>query len=146
LNLQDQGEKNKAFRLPNGRYRISSVLDAEIRQSSGGVPAQDGRAHPIFAFLAALGGMGISAADLFEMYGASIEDGPVLARCGIRYHRPLLVEHDYEVEGLITSVTNKKSRRFGSADHIALELKLCDGGGPCAEIAITMVAPKGAAS
>jgi hypothetical protein len=142
-NLQESNKSFQPIPLPEGRYFIATAVDAAIRRSSGGLAAQKGRAHPVFAFLAALGGMGISIAELCKMCGASIDDGPVLARCRIRYHCPLRLEHSYVVDGIIVSQMRKPSRRFGAADHIGLELNLRDDKGLCAEIAITMIMPKG---
>ena len=141
--IQAGGDAFPPVPLPRGAYRIDASVDRLLRASAGAPPGERGEAHPIFAFIATLGGMGVSVAELCRMCGASIDDGPVLARCTIRFHRPLSLDRNYTVDGEITAITRKKSRRFGAADHVTIELTLSDEPDVYTDVSIVMVMPQG---
>lgn len=115
-------EAGGAMVIPTGSYRIDAALDRRIRESTRAPGGDGGLAHPIFAFVAALGGLGVPVADICRMCGSSIEAGPLLAQCAIRYRRALVLDRLYAVSGAIVGRTTKPSRRFGSAEHVSLHL------------------------
>lgn len=142
---QEDGQPSP-IRLPVGEYRMDSATDAMLRAGSRARPAVGGAAHPVFALVAALGGMGVSVAELCHICGSAIENGPVLARCSLQYHRRLLLDRDYIVESEITSITRKKSRRFGAADHVVINLVLRHDDSAYTDIELVMVMPKRSAA
>ncbi|MCL7466141.1 hypothetical protein [Phaeovulum sp. NW3] len=114
------------FAIPDGRYLLSAGMDDLVRRMAQAPARTDQRAHPIFAFVAALGGLGLKIADLSAALGLAFERGPVLARCRIGYNAPLLVDRHYDVRADIEALERKPSRTFGAADHLHLSIRLSD--------------------
>ena len=77
------------FTIPDGRFAITEAMDDRVRDMARAPDRQGVRAHPIFAFVGALGGMGMKIADLSEALGLAFHKGPVLARCRLDYDAPL---------------------------------------------------------
>jgi len=134
--------ESPAFAIPDGHYRLDAALDDRLRAITGAPPrGPDGRAHPIFAFVMALGGMGLRIADLSQRLGLNFGAGPVLAGCKMDYRAALLTGHDYAVAARIEALERKPSRRFGTADHLRLCIALSRGGTPCAETRLHIIFP-----
>ena len=132
--------------LPAGAYRMDAATDAMLRCGSPARPAVGNVAHPAFALVAALGGMGVSVAELCRLCGSSIENGPVLARCALHFHRPLSLGQDYDVEAEVASILRKRSRRFGAADHVQINLVLRHDGQAYTDVELVMVMPTSGAA
>lgn len=130
--------------IPPGRYRIDRALDDSIRAAARAPQraADDHRAHPIFAFLAALGGMGVPVAELCRMCGSSIDDGPVLARTSIDYGPAMEVDRDYRIVGQVSAITRKPSRRFGQADHVDIRLIVESDDRRFADVLLSWIMPR----
>lgn len=139
-----QGPAATPITIPRGQYRLDRALDDGIRAAAR-APARasdDRRAHPIFAFLAALGGMGVPVAELCRMCGSSIDDGPVLARTSIDHGPPMEVDRDYVVGGEVSAITRKPSRRFGQADHVDIRLHVESDGRRFADVTLSWIMPR----
>lgn len=113
-----------AFRIPQGRYEITARLDDRVRALSRAKPRVNQTAFPIFAFVGALGGMGLKIKDLSEALGLAFDLGPVLARSRLSFAAPLLVDRVYAVDADIDMLVNKPSRTYGTADHLHLAIRL----------------------
>lgn len=114
---------DSALALPDGCYHLSSVMDDALRGTSDAPPrGAGGHAHPVFAFVVALGGLGIDIATICARLDLPFNTGAMLGRCCIRYDRPLLVDSSYEISGHVVSITRKPSRRFTAADHVRLAI------------------------
>ncbi|GKY89576.1 hypothetical protein [Sinisalibacter aestuarii] len=114
------------FLIPDGRYLLTAAMDDRVRHMARAPDRAGERAHPIFAFVAALGGLGLKIADLSAALGLAFERGPVLARCRLSYDAPLLVDRSYDVRAEIDDLQRKPSRVFGAADHLHLSIRLRD--------------------
>jgi hypothetical protein len=132
--------------IPTGHFRLDAEDDAMIRATSGGEPGNGEDAHPVFGFIAAIGGLGIPVGDVFTLCGGSIEAGPLLASSDLAFSRPLKVGVTYQVEGIVESVVRKASRRFGAADHIRLRIDVRDGATDYSRLTLTILMPVGVAS
>lgn len=129
------------FAIPQGCFHLSAGLDDAIRQSCA-APARKGvEAHPIFAFVAALGGMGSRVADVCRGLGLAFDDGAVLGRCRIDYDAPLIVDTHYDVDTRVVALERKASRRFGAADHLTLGMTVSAVGRPHARVQLTTIMP-----
>ncbi|MEE4452775.1 hypothetical protein [Novosphingobium resinovorum] len=129
------------FAIPQGRFHLSAALDDAIRRSCA-APARDGeQAHPIFAFVAALGGLGVRVGDLCRGLGLAFDKGAVLGRCWIDYAAPLTVDTGYDVAAEIVALERKASRRFGAADHLTLGMTIGTGGQTHARVQLTTIMP-----
>ncbi len=132
--------------LPGGTYRLGADRhDRLVAALGGGAPA-DGSAHPLAAWLIAMGGSGVSLADLFAAAGVPMETGPMLGACELELARPLGIETPYAVRGGILDVEAKTGRRLGRFDvlRIRLEVREPDGAAAAACI-VSMILPRGGA-
>jgi len=87
---------------------------------------QEQVAHPLFAWLAATGAMGITWDELFTWFGATAADGPMFGEHETTIHRPLLVGATYRVDGGIVSADRKVGRRTGTFDVVGYAMELHD--------------------
>jgi hypothetical protein len=127
-----------------GSFDLFAARDDAVRRMSGAPARTDDRAHPIFAFVGALGGLPQPIKELSEGLGLAFADGPVLARCQIALARPLLIDRIYRVNARVEAIERKPSRRYGHADHLHLAIALADDT-PFSEIALHIIFPaKGA--
>ena len=114
----------ETFQIPEGRFVLTPATDDRVRQMAGAPPRQGDAAHPVFAFVGALGGLGLRIADLSRALGLDFDAGPVLARSRLDYDAPLRVGESYRVTALVEEITRKPSRVFGQADHLHLAISL----------------------
>ena len=121
------GQVGRAF--PGGTYTVSpwrawlladTVLASPPSLRAGG----DQVAHPLFAWMAATGAMGITWDELFSWFGATAADGPVFGEHETTLHRPLRVGADYRVTGGIASAQRKVGRRTGTFDVVGYSMDL----------------------
>lgn len=128
--------------LQPGRYCITPERDAEARIAAEASAGDGLQAHPIFAFIMALNGLGESVADIYSRIGASLDDGPVLASCRIDYPQSFRVGESYDVTGRIIGLISKSSRRFGQTRHMTQRVDIQDSAGqPVASIELKVVIP-----
>jgi hypothetical protein len=113
-------------RFPGGTYTIEPwrawlISDAVLE------PPPDGKlAHPLFAWLAATGGWGMTWDDLFGWFGAGAADGPMFGEHETTIHRSLTIGATYRVTGGITSADRKTGRTTGPFDVVGYRMDLHD--------------------
>jgi len=105
-------------------------------------PTFEGVAHPLYVYMAALAGMGLSVDGLFRLCHATAADGPMFGECGTEIIRPLLVGGTYDVQGGITGVVRKTGQRTGTFDIVSFRLELVDGLGVAAVSRNSFVFPR----
>lgn len=115
--------------FPGGRYHIDEAENARLCAAVGAEPDKQGRAHPMFYYVAGQCGMGISVADLCAAFDFDVDDGPMMIGSSVAFARDLLVGGGYRVEGGVTSIVRKASRTFGAMDQLTFELLLSDSDG-----------------
>ncbi len=111
-------------RLPGGRYRITAVENDALCAAVGSEPRSDGRAHPIFYYIATQVGMGMTVADLLALCDFDVADGPMMTGSGAHFTGDLTVDTDYRIAGEIVSLVRKPSRTFGFADLLRFRLTM----------------------
>jgi hypothetical protein len=125
------GQVGRAF--PGGTYTVhpwrawllaDTVLADPPSLRAGGEQV----AHPLFAWMAATGAMGITWDELFSWFGATAADGPVFGEHETTLHRPLRVGASYRVSGGIVSAQRKVGRRTGTFDVVGYSMDLHDEG------------------
>lgn len=89
----------------------------------------DGTAHPIFVYMAAIAGFGLSIDELFELCLASPADGAVFGECELEIHTPLRVGATYSVTGRIGDVARKEGKRAGVFDIVRADFEVLDRSG-----------------
>lgn len=117
-------------RFPGGSYTIEPwrawlLADAALAEPPSLV---DGErvAHPLFAWMAAVGAMGITFDELFSWFGSSAAEGPLFGEQATTLHRPMTVGTTCRVSGGITSAERKVGRRTGTFDIVGYEMELRD--------------------
>lgn len=119
--------EGRAF--PGGTYRITRQENAALCEAVGTVPDPNGRAHPIFYYVATQVGMGMTVAGLLDLCDFDVNDGPMMTGSSASFAGDLLIETDYRIDGEIVSLTRKPSRTFGFADTLRFRLRMTPGGG-----------------
>ncbi len=127
------GQVGRAF--PGGTYAIEPwrawLLADTVLAEPPSLRAPDRQvAHPLFAWMAATGAMGITWDELFAWFGATAADGPVFGEHETTLHHPLLVGATYRVSGGIVSAERKVGRRTGVFDVVGYSMDLHDPGLP----------------
>lgn len=119
-------------RFPGGRYTIDPwkawlIADTVLAEPPTLTdPEHEQTAHPLFAWLAATGGMGMTWDDLFVWFDASAADGPMFGEHETTLHQPLRVGATYRISGGIVSADRKVGRRAGTFDVIGYAMDLHD--------------------
>ena len=110
-------------------YTITAEENAALCASIGVQPATDGRAHPIYFYIATQVGMGMTVAGLCAACDFDVEEGPMMAGSKVNFQRPLVTGQPYHVSGEIVSLIRKPSRKLGVMDMLeyVLRLSLPDG-------------------
>ncbi|MDR5699757.1 hypothetical protein [Agromyces aerolatus] len=107
-----------------------------------GSPAPEGdRLHPLFAFIAAQRGIGVSVAELCALADFDVADGPLLGSLEIEWERDLVAETEYAVDGSVTSIV-RKTGRSGSFDVFDFTERLNDRDGVAATVGVTFILPR----
>lgn len=116
-------------RFPGGTATVQPYehwLTCDVVES----PLRKGEvAHPLYAYLTAMAGMGMSIEEFFGLCRATSADGPMFGECGTRIHQPLRVGATYTVRGGIVDVERKEGKRAGVFDIVGFELELVDAAG-----------------
>jgi hypothetical protein len=112
-------------RFPGGNYTVEPYRAWLLADATADRP-DDSVAHPLQAWLAAIGGMGITWDELFRWFGATADDGPMFGEHETALHRPVKLGHSYTVSGRIVSVVRKRGRTAGLFDLVEYELELRD--------------------
>lgn len=119
----------EGLRFPGGFYRIFGEENAALCAAVGTDPAPDGRAHPIFYYIATQVGMGMTVGQLLAACDFDVADGPMMTGSEAAFTDELRTETDYRVDGQIQSLTRKASRTFGTADILRFRLTLASPDG-----------------
>lgn len=111
--------------FPGGSYTLEPWRAWLLADALGDDPSE-AQPHPVMAWMAAVGGMGITWDELFGWFEATADDGPMFGEHQTTLHMPLRSGATYRVSGKITSVDRKEGRRAGAFDIVGYELYLHD--------------------
>lgn len=125
-----------------GTYTIARQQNADLCRSTGTAPAEDGTAHPAYAYIATQLGMGMSVDDLCRACAFDVADGPMIVGSTMTFAAALKVDVPYSVGGEIIGLTRKRSRTLGVMDLLDYRLRLHEGNAVAVEIANTWVLPR----
>lgn len=115
-------------RLTAGSISIPTAEAASLTEVLG-TPAPERELHPIYAYLAAQRGIGMSVADVCALAQFDIDDGPMLGGVDLVYGAPMRADTLYRVEGTILGITRKHGRAVGVFDLLDFEERLVDEDG-----------------
>lgn len=108
-------------RLPGGEYTIEPYVDWLLGDIVEG--ERDGVvAHPLFAYVAAARGKGITWDELFAVCGATADDGPMFGEHETELLRPLRVGETVRMDGEFVSAQRKQGQRTGTFDIVAFRI------------------------
>jgi hypothetical protein len=110
--------------LPGGHYRITAEENALFCGAVGSLADPDGRADPIFYYIATQAAMGVSVEQLCAICDFDVAAGPMMAQSKVDFDDELMVDRDYLVSGEILSLTRKASRTFGALDLLVYRLTM----------------------
>lgn len=118
-------------RFPGGEYTVHPwrawlLADTVLAEPPSLQDSAPQVAHPLFAWMAATGAMGVTWNELFGWFGSSAADGPVFGEHETTLHRPLQVGATYRVSGGIVSTERKMGRRTGVFDVVGYSMDLAD--------------------
>ena len=74
---------------PRRHLRARRGPPRQLLSALGTEAPEDGSAHPLCAWVIAMGGCGISIGELFEAAGVPMEDGPMLGACDLELVKPI---------------------------------------------------------
>jgi hypothetical protein len=132
--------------LPGGVFTIDPSENSQLCSILECEPLPKGSAHPLYAYIATQRAMGITVNGLFEMFGVSMDAGPMLATTVLQFgQRPLKTGSRYEIDGRILQVERKNGRKLGLFDLVAVELRLLEDGAVAAHAVNSFVMPRAVA-
>ena len=120
------------FEFPGGMYTIERWESFLVNDATAAEPRDDGIAHPIFGFIAPLGGMGITYQEFFDLCRAESNDAIRAGSYDLEYHKPLREGATYRVHGSILEVDRKRGKRAGLFDLVRFRLRMTDEWGDVA--------------
>ena len=127
--------------FPGGRYTLEPWRSWLVADAIGDDP-WDEEPHPVLAWMASVGGMGMTWDELFAWFDGTADDGPMFGEHRTTLHRPLRVGVTYEVSGRIVEVQRKVGRRTGTFDVVDYELDLHEGEDHVATCRNSLVLPR----
>ena len=98
----DDLERLVGVEFPVGEFTIEGYEHWLTTDAIDSPPLPAGVAHPMYAYYAALGGLGLTLDELFAMVGSSAADGPMFGEAGLEFREAMRVGETYRVEGGIT--------------------------------------------
>ena len=111
-------------KLPGGSFDLEHYRNWLTNDVIGSPQRPDDLAHPMFCYYAAMGGMGLSIAELFELAHSSASEGPMFGECDMELRVPLRTGVSYEVRGEITGVKRKQGGAIGTFDLLTFRLEV----------------------
>lgn len=125
-------ERLIGVRLPVGSYHITAH-EAWLAADATLVTPHPEIAHPLFAYIAGICGMGWDLDHLFTQMDSSSQDGPMFGELSVEQQRPLRVGETLVVTGEVTEVVRKQGS-VGQFDLMTLTLGLSGEDGEVAAV------------
>jgi hypothetical protein len=132
--------------LPGGVWAFEAHESWLLHDAVYSTPEE--AAHPIMAFLAAQGGLGVTVAELFGMFGTDMAEGPLLTESTLDLHADLAPGVYYEVGGTVVSAVRKSGRALGAFDLVTVRFEVLDpiAGEPAATVTNVYALPRASES
>ena len=130
----EQVEALVGRKLPGGSFDLEHYRNWLTNDVIGSPQRDDDLAHPMFCYYAAMGGMGLSIAELFELAHSSGDEGPMFGECDMEVHVPLRTGVRYAVRGEITGVKRKQGGAIGTFDLLTFRLEVVEPSGEVAGV------------
>ena len=111
-------------KLPGGSFDLEHYRNWLTNDVIGSPQRADDLAHPMFVYYAAMSGMGLSIAELFELAHSSADEGPMFGECDMEVRVPVRTGVTYGVRGEITGVQRKQGGAIGTFDLLTFRLEV----------------------
>ena len=121
-------------RFPGGTFDVEHYRNWLTNDVIGSPQRSDDLAHPMFCYYAAMGGMGLSIAELFALAYTGASDGPMFGECDMEVRVPVRTGVTYGVRGEITDVERKQGGEIGTFDLLTFRLEVVGPGGEVAGV------------
>ena len=105
-------------------FEIPPEENSALCLSTGIEASSDGRAHPIYYYIATQVAMGQTVAGLCAVCEFDVDDGPMMGSSSVRFEGTLRTSVPYRVTGEILSLVRKRSRKLGVMDVLTYRLGL----------------------
>ncbi len=127
IELEDLRERLLGAELPVGTYRVRPY-EAWLTADCLGTTTTGEGLHPIHVFLSTLVGVGYEIGELWDLVGATAEDGPMIGETDLEQVRPLRADETLTVRSTITDIVRKEGGS-GTFDIVTVEITLTDADG-----------------
>lgn len=128
-------------RLPDGVLRIEPYEDWLTRDAVG-APTTADVPHPVWALLGAFRGMGVDLVELFEVFGAAVDDGVLFGGISIQQWGHLEYGRDYVVGAEIVDIRRRHGSKVPVFDLVDCVVTVSDDARVVVECTKTFVVPR----
>lgn len=122
-------ERFIGYRLPGGTYTVEPGKHALFREAVEAEPSPEGNAHPMFAFIAAHNGMGLTFPQFMQLLQAPLDAGALFGQEDLQVLRPLRIGETVTVRGSIVEARSTRGAKAGNFDLVTCGLELIDAEG-----------------
>ena len=121
---EEELQSKVGYRFPGGEYLLEPYKNWLTNDVVGAKNGDNGLAHPMFCYYAALNSMGLSLEEFFAIFDATSDDGVMFGEAEIELKRAMTPGSTYSVSGQVTAVQRKKSKKLGTFDLVDFELSI----------------------
>ena len=122
-------ERFQGYPLPGGTYTVEPDRHALWLKAVDAEASPAGNAHPMFAFIAAHNGMGLTFPQFMELLEAPLDAGALFGQEDLQLARPLKIGETVTVRGSIVEARSTRGAKAGSFDLVTCGLELLDASG-----------------
>lgn len=122
-------ERFQGYKLPGGVFTVEPDKHALFLEAVEAEPSPIGHAHPMFSFIAAHNGMGLTFPQFMELLEAPLDAGALFGQEDLNIMRPLRIGETVAVRGSIVEARSTKGAKAGSFDLVTCGLELIDDSG-----------------
>jgi acyl dehydratase len=122
-------ERFEGHALPGGTYTVDPSKHALFLEAVAAEPSPAGNAHPMFCFIAAHNGMGLTFPQFMDLLEAPLDAGALFGQEDLHIVRPLKIGETVSVRGTIVEAVTKHGAKTGSFDRVTCGLELVDATG-----------------
>ncbi len=122
-------ERFLGYQLPGGSYTVDPDKHAQFLDAVDAEPSPSGNAHPMFGFLAAHCGMGLTFPQFMVLLEAPLDAGALFGQEDLQLRRPLRIGETVSVRGSIVEARSTRGSKAGAFDLVTCGLELVDAAG-----------------
>ncbi len=124
--MSDYRRSLVGVRLPEGRFTVEESLHRMFCEAVFASGWESEYAHPLFLYLAAHCGKGMSLSAFFKLLGTELEAGVTFGEGALEFHQAVRIGAEYRVHTTIADVVTKVGRRRGAFDVVTCDSDVLD--------------------